>query len=284
MTGTVYGTAVTQTFVLATDSLSTSTAITNLCGSFSYTITPTGFLTVNGSTGVITLSSTNMAQIGTYSATLTAKLASYTAVVGATKSFSVTLVDPCLTTTLTLPTTIAAFSITAFSGVATTITFMPATDSKATSAGVASLCGPRVYTIIEAKPAGFTTIIPPAAGQEYTSAWTLSELSNSQTDVGSWTMTLSVTLQNYPSVPAATKVTTATVLDPCASATINTQALITTLTYQITFNSSPYTIMSFMMNSDSVGTAKANPMFCGAKKYATGLAWLSVATPADPAT
>jgi len=74
------------------------------------------------------------------------------------------------------------------------MTFMPATDSKATAAGVASLCGPRVYTIIEATPAAFTTIIPPSAGLEYSNAWTLSMLSNNLAHVGVWTMTLRVTL------------------------------------------------------------------------------------------
>lgn len=109
---------------------------------------------------------------------------------------------------------------------------MPATDTAATTAAVAALCGPRVYTIVEATPAAFTTIIPPAAGQEYTSAWTLTSLSNDFTHVGVWTMTLRVTLQNYPAVPAATKViTSATVVDPCVAATINTQTIATPLTY-----------------------------------------------------
>lgn len=42
--------------------------------------------------------------------------------------------------------------------------------------------------------------------------------------------------------------------------------------------------MTFAMNADNIGTMFANPMFCGVKAYATGFAWLSVLTPADPAT
>ena len=44
----------------------------------------------------------------------------------------------------------------------------------------------------------------------------------------------------------------------------------------------PVTVTSFTMNTDSVSTAKTNQMFCGLKTYSTGLAWLSVMTPADP--
>ena len=74
--------------------------------------------------------------------------------------------------------------------------------------------------------------IVPATGDAYTTAWTLSALSNSLTDVGTWTITLSVTLQNYPSIAAATKViNSATVLDPCVGTTINSQTLTSPLTY-----------------------------------------------------
>jgi hypothetical protein len=192
MTMTAFSTAVTQTFTVATDSLSTSTGIASLCGAFSYTISPTGFITISGTT--ITVNAASLTYVGSYTAVLTATLASYPAVTVANKSFAVTIVDPCLTTVLTLPTTFSNFSFTAFSGVPYTMTFSPATDSKATAAGVPSLCGPRVYSIVETTPAAFTTIVPPAAGQEYSSVWTLSELSNDFAHVGVWTMTLRVTL------------------------------------------------------------------------------------------
>jgi hypothetical protein len=38
------------------------------------------------------------------------------------------------------------------------------------------------------------------------------------------------------------------------------------------------------MNSDNIGTIFTNPIFCGAKKYATGYGWLTAVAPADPAT
>ncbi len=42
--------------------------------------------------------------------------------------------------------------------------------------------------------------------------------------------------------------------------------------------------MSFMMNTDSIGFAYSNPMFCGAKKYATGYTWLTAVAPSNPVT
>lgn len=63
--------------------------------------------------------------------------------------------------------------------------------------------------------------IVPATGDAFTTAWTLTALSNSLADVGSWTVTLRVTLQNYVSVAAATKVINpGTVIDPCLSTII----------------------------------------------------------------
>ncbi len=91
-----------------------------------------------------------MAILGPYTATLSASLVNYQAVSPAQLTFSVTLVDPCLTTVLALPTTLVTFTISAFDGVGHTQTFMPATDTAATSAVVNNLCGPRTYVVVEA--------------------------------------------------------------------------------------------------------------------------------------
>lgn len=65
---------------------------------------------------------------------------------------------------------------------------------------------------------------------------------------------------------------------------MSTATITSPLTYQIVFSAAPYTLTSFTMNADNIGTMFTNPMFCGVKTYATGLTWLSVLTPADPAT
>jgi len=96
------------------------------------------------------LQTNDMTKIGVYTATFKATLTNYPTVPAATLSFTVTLVDPCLTTVLALPTTLLTFTISAFDGVGFTQTFMPATDTAATGAAVNALCGPRVYVIVEA--------------------------------------------------------------------------------------------------------------------------------------
>jgi hypothetical protein len=82
-----------------------------------------------------------------------AKLVDYPLVAEAFIVFNVTITgessDPCLTTTLTLPTTFTAVTITALSGVENFQEFAPATDTAATTAGNPSLCGIRVYSIVE---------------------------------------------------------------------------------------------------------------------------------------
>ena len=59
-----------------------------------------------------------------------------------TPTFLATIVNPCLTTTLALPTTLVATSITSLSGLTSTQVFAPATDTAAISAAISDLCGP----------------------------------------------------------------------------------------------------------------------------------------------
>jgi hypothetical protein len=93
-----------------------------------------------------------MAHINIYTATLRAKLTNYSEVEAAEVAFSVTLINPCLTTTLALPTTLVNKTIVLYSGTAVTQVFAPATDTASTAASVDDLCGVRIYTIVEAKP------------------------------------------------------------------------------------------------------------------------------------
>jgi len=117
MTSTVTELAATQTFFAPTDTLSTSTGIANLCGSYTYTITQAyPFLTINQTTRVLTLQTNDMTKIGSHPVTLSASLTSYPAVAAVTKTFTATFVDPCLTTTLTLPTVMLDFSLVYGSG------------------------------------------------------------------------------------------------------------------------------------------------------------------------
>jgi hypothetical protein len=107
MTSIVLRIGDTQNFEFATYTTTPEYSIANICGGLSYSVNPSSILSVNGSTGVITLSSSNMLEIGVYSVTLSATLTDHPDAVAATKTFTATLVDPCLTTNIpdfTLPT------------------------------------------------------------------------------------------------------------------------------------------------------------------------------------
>ena len=153
MTSTVTETAATQAWTAATDSLSTLTTLSEACGPITYSIVEGySFLTLDVTGLLLTLQSNLIADAGSYTATLSASLTNYPAVAAAQISFSLELINPCLTTVLTLPTTLSAFTITVGDGVGFEQTFMPATDSKADAATTPALCGPRVYAILEAQP------------------------------------------------------------------------------------------------------------------------------------
>ena len=70
--------------------------------------------------GNISLASNSIADANMYTPTLQAKLTNYSGVSATTVAFSVTLINPCLTTTLALPTTLIAKTITSLSGITET--------------------------------------------------------------------------------------------------------------------------------------------------------------------
>ncbi len=92
--------------------------------------------------------------------TLNVKLTNFATVPAASVTFQVTLTNPCVNATLTLPTMLVNVSIISQSGTAITQAFMPATDSVAASANIPDICGPRNYSINENY--SFVTILPPA--------------------------------------------------------------------------------------------------------------------------
>ena len=134
-------------------------------------------------------------------------------------------------------------------------------------------------------PSTFINCVPPSPpGDPYVNNWTLSTISHDRNkEIGTWTVTVQVKLQNYPTM-IATDQLTVIVVDRCPFTAINTQTL-TPASYQIQYSvTTPQTILSFPMNTDTYGLAYGTPLLCGPKKYITGIAWLSVLSPADPET
>lgn len=69
-------------------------------------------MTLNSATGVLSVSTNNMAHIGPYTVTIKAGLVSYGAVPLAEVSITVNIVDPCPTTVLSMAS-LSTFTITA---------------------------------------------------------------------------------------------------------------------------------------------------------------------------
>jgi len=151
---------------------------------------------------------------------------------GPTVPFNVIINHPCPGSTLTFPSAISAVTIVSMSGIGSTVTFTPTTNSAETTLG-SGYCGTRDYTIVEAQPQTFVTIVSPAPANVFTTNWSLTCLSANIADVGVWTVTLKATLTNYPLVQA-TKTFSVTINHICSTTVIQSQTL-TPPPYQISF-------------------------------------------------
>jgi len=117
VTYTVTTAAITSAFAVATDDVSTLSGIVGVCGPYTYTILEGySFTLVDSALATLTVVTNIMADIGVYTATMEAKLTNYPAAAPVLVSFSITIVDPCLTTVVTLPA-LVAFTISAFDGI-----------------------------------------------------------------------------------------------------------------------------------------------------------------------
>ena len=146
--------ASSQTFALdGTNSKAALTSISSLCGPIEYSIVENySFVTFDAVNGKISVQTNLISDANVHSATFRAKLTNYSSYVANVEiGFQITITNPCLTTILTLPTTLTAVTITSLSGVSNSQTFAPATDTAATSA-VRGLCGNRIYSIVETLP------------------------------------------------------------------------------------------------------------------------------------
>ena len=81
-------------------------------------------------------------------------------------------------------------------------------------------CGPKVYTIDDT----LTSIVAPATGPEV-NPWTISAFTNDIALVGSRVVTVTSTLQDYPTVPAVTVTFNLVVIDNCETAVLQPQSL-----------------------------------------------------------
>ena len=104
MTYTVGNSAATQS-PTANDSVSTRLSITKFCGNYVWSLVETiSGLSINPTTGLITVSTINLANVGTYTATIQVGLSSYPDVAKASVGITIRMLNPCLTATISFST------------------------------------------------------------------------------------------------------------------------------------------------------------------------------------
>ena len=135
-----------------------------MCGPIEYLIVEGySFASVDAVNGIISVQSNLINDAGNHDATFRAKMRDYPLVACVDIGFKITITNPCLSTVLTLPTTLTSVTITSLSGTGNSQTFLPATNTPTTSL-VPGLCGNRIYSIVEASVQNFVSIVPPPAG------------------------------------------------------------------------------------------------------------------------
>jgi hypothetical protein len=102
MTNTILAIGVTQTAPNPTNSVSLWVNAA-FCGAYTFALSGTyPYLTINSSTGLLTLASSSLADVGPHTVTLLVTLTSYPTVTAASVTFTATLNDPCPTTSIAM--------------------------------------------------------------------------------------------------------------------------------------------------------------------------------------
>ena len=214
-------------------------------------------MTIDATTGLITVYATNNATVGTHTATVTARLANYPTVASASASFSIQI-NACIVTSFTMAS-LSDQSYTIGSSAHTWTIDGSLITTQVPACGYSfTLTGSTTSTIVTATPGA--TISYSAYSRDVTNAGTLS-------------VSVSATLDNYPysaPTPPCLSSFTLTVIDPCRTTSITTvpasiENLVafagTTVLSKIKYTFNDTVSISNTLNTDSVD-------FCGDKQLA----------------
>lgn len=172
-------------------------------------------------------------------------------------SFSITVTDPCLTTTLT-DFTIPNVSIEA--GLTDTFSFIEVTDSAATAVTNPTICGARTYTVTELVAGVSTaqTIVTfnnDASGAAHT---LVTVTMDENTDVGIHNMQLVVSLPDA-TYPTLVKTFTVTILTPVCQCSLLTWDLPSSESFSTTVKKIPSDAFTIAMSTVNVASKSASP-------------------------
>jgi hypothetical protein len=191
---------------------------------------------------------------------------------------SVTVIDPCLSTTI-LPVALNPMIVSIYDTVPQIQQYFAFDDQFALTMSTPGMCGPKTYTTNNA----LALISPPASGLVDSDFWDISTVTNNYADVGNYTVTLTVMMTNYPSVPAITVNYPLTVYDQCEVAMIDSLGqAISSLTFKDWLDPYPANT-TFLPFTDDVATSYNNITICRDKVYTIleGYSFVTLTPPAS---
>ena len=110
-------------------------------------------------------------------------------------------------------------------------------------------------------------VSPPASGLGNVDPWTISSVTNNIALVGTYTVSITISLISFPTVTPCIATFLLTVYDKCATALIdNLSQSLNLASYIVTIATGPTTVQ-FKPYSDSVAQQYVNPSICGPKAY-----------------
>jgi hypothetical protein len=141
--------------------------------------------------------------------------------------------------------------------------FVPADDSFALLMATPGICGDKTHVSNQA----LAVVAQPASTLVNLDPWTITSITNNYADVATYTVTITISLINYPTVAPVTVSYLLTVFDNCATATIdNLGQALGSINYVVLLALGPTTI-DFLPYTDNVAQSYSNPPICGPKVY-----------------
>lgn len=140
-----------------------------------------------------------------------------------------------------------------------------------------NICGAKTFVSNDPK----VVVTPPTTGLVNTDPWTISCVTNNISLVGVYTVTITASVIPYPTVFVLPITFTLTIIDNCATASLDTQGQVfPTIQFIVMLALGP-TLTPFNPFTDNVALWYTNPSICGPRTYSIveGYTWATLIPP-----
>ena len=159
--------------------------------------------------------------------------------------------------------------------------FIPASDSFGNIMADPNICGPKTFVANDPK----VVIAQPPSGLVNTDSWTISCVTNDILLVGVYTVTITGSVVNYPTVVPLPMTFTLTIIDNCETAVLDPMGQMLPIIQFVVMLAAGPTDTPFTPYTDNVAIWKTNPPICGPRTYTIveGYPWATlIPPPTDP--